>query len=89
MKELNDIQKKQMAQIEKMSFIGHKEIFVKKKPRQTRICTCKGKNGQIKDLYYSEKEAWDLVFHKSSEIGLSVYPCPSGLGWHLTRNVLG
>jgi len=85
-KKLNPIQKKQLAEIENLAFIGHKEIFIKKKPQKTKKCNCRGKNGQIKELYLSEKEAWDLVAHKSSEVGLSVYPCPSGLGWHLTSS---
>jgi heterodisulfide reductase subunit B len=49
---------------------------------------CIGKNGQAKNLYASEEEAFDVANHRNSESGimLRVYPCPYNAGWHLTSN---
>lgn len=75
-----------MAQIEKMVFIGTKEV-VKQIFVPHKKCSCKGKDGQAKKLYSTQKEALDVANFQSAEIGLTVYPCPSGLGWHLTKTV--
>ena len=51
------------------------------------ICTCTDSHGEPKNLYESEKFAQEeantlSIQHK---LKLSVYICPSGCGWHLTK----
>jgi len=87
-KELNNIQKEQLAQIEKIVCVGTKEV-VKERFVPRKKCGCKGHDGQAKKLYFTQKEALDVVNFQSAEVGLNVYPCPSGLGFHLTKNVAG
>jgi len=54
--------------------------------QENDICSCTDSKGQPKDLYYSEasaQEAMMLSIQKESQ--LSVYICPDGGGWHLTK----
>ena len=51
------------------------------------VCTCTDSKGAQKSLYETEASA-----HKEVQAGmgktktkLTVYPCPSGCGWHLTK----
>ncbi len=51
------------------------------------ICSCTNSQGQPKDIYTSEesaqREANALATQK--KLLLSVYLCPNGCGWHLTK----
>lgn len=50
-------------------------------------CTCMGSKGQPKDLYETEESA-QIQMRTSTvhaKMQLSVYRCPSGWGWHLTK----
>lgn len=51
------------------------------------LCNCTDSKGQPKDLYETEasaqKEIHTLMVHIKTK--LSVYPCPNGCGWHLTK----
>ena len=51
------------------------------------ICSCTDSHGQTKDLYDSEISAKVQISKLSKEkrSQLSVYPCPYGWGWHLTK----
>ena len=60
------------------------------KNRQTpsRKCsTCKDRNGNFKDLYFSEEAAKNRadILYKEQGVTLTVYPCPHNDGWHLTK----
>jgi len=56
--------------------------------KDSHACSCTDSKGQPKDLYDSKesakKEANVLATQK--RLQLSVYPCPYGYGWHLTKN---
>jgi len=51
------------------------------------VCRCTDGKGYPKELYQSEaaahKEIHAQLVHIKTK--LSVYPCPSGFGWHLTK----
>jgi hypothetical protein len=49
---------------------------------------CKGKDGNLKDIYETFQSAVDTVKHieESRGIFLSIYKCPQNNGWHLTKN---
>jgi hypothetical protein len=51
------------------------------------VCRCTDSKGQPKGLYATEaaarKESHTLMMHTKTT--LSVYPCPSNCGWHLTK----
>ena len=51
-------------------------------------CGCKDKNGLSKKLYETREEAQQManLRNQDSSFILHVYPCPSGMGWHLTSN---
>ncbi|MBT8348739.1 MAG: hypothetical protein HKP62_04750 [Sulfurovum sp.] len=51
------------------------------------ICSCTDSNGQPKDLYRSEASAKKVLKMLSSQkkLQLSIYICPHGCGWHLTK----
>ena len=55
--------------------------------QDSQLCSCTDSKGQPKDLYNSkesaQREANTLATQK--RLSLSVYPCPDGCGWHLTR----
>jgi len=55
--------------------------------QDNQLCSCTDSKGQPKDLYNSEesaqKEANALATQK--RLQLSVYPCPDGCGWHLSK----
>jgi hypothetical protein len=51
-------------------------------------CSCVGKNGQSKNLYFSLAEALDMANYRRScdnRVELEVYKCPKDLGWHLRK----
>lgn len=54
---------------------------------KNEICSCRDSHGQLKYLYDSEvsaqAEADTLSGH--NQLKLSVYRCPYGSGWHLTK----
>ncbi|MDR0662512.1 MAG: hypothetical protein LBF80_00315 [Spirochaetaceae bacterium] len=49
---------------------------------------CKGKDGKNKDVYETLEYAVDTIKHleKERDIYLTLYPCPHGNGYHLTKN---
>jgi len=52
------------------------------------IChSCTGRNGHAKATYRTEAEARRRAEILREEQGaeLTIYPCPSGTGWHLTK----
>jgi hypothetical protein len=55
--------------------------------QKNEICSCRDSHGETKDLYDSEvsaqKEANTLS--RQNKLKLSVYRCPYGCGWHLTK----
>ena len=58
--------------------------------RQTpsRKCNiCKDRNGKPKELYFFEQDAKQRakILYKEQGVSLSVYECPNGDGWHLTK----
>ncbi len=52
----------------------------------SRECSsCKQRNGKPKVAYQSKAHAAEIA--ESSNIELSIYECPDGQGWHLTRDL--
>lgn len=51
------------------------------------ICSCTDSHGQTKDLYDSEVSAKEQIrkLSKEKKLQLSIYICPDGCGWHLTK----
>ncbi|HSR74657.1 MAG TPA: hypothetical protein VLL31_07420 [Sulfurovum sp.] len=47
------------------------------------ICSCTDAKGYPKSLYETEASAQKEM--ELTKIKLSIYPCPSGCGWHLTK----
>jgi hypothetical protein len=49
---------------------------------------CKDKDGKKKNVYETFQAAFDTAkyIEEKRDIYLSVYPCPHGNGWHLTKN---
>ena len=56
--------------------------------QKNEICSCTDSNGQIKDLYDSEISAKEQINQilKEKRVQLSIYICPYGCGWHLTKS---
>lgn len=54
---------------------------------ESSICSCTDSDGQPKDIYDSETSAQREITLLDTEkrIKLSVYICPDGCGWHLTK----
>lgn len=48
---------------------------------------CVGRDGEPKRAYDTEWEAEEVAVDREirSGVPLSVYPCPHGYGWHLTK----
>ena len=63
----------------KNSFTDTSTTFYEKKAS----CTCNDAQGNPKLLYTSEKEAQNALTYL--KLNLSIYPCPSERGWHLTK----
>ena len=57
------------------------EFFTSNEFDVNSFCSCLDRNGNIKTLYQTKKEA---LKHASSK-DIIAYPCPSELGWHLSR----
>lgn len=55
--------------------------------QKNEICSCTDSNGRTKDLYDSEVSAKEQIrkLSKEKRVQLSVYSCPYGYGWHLTK----
>ena len=55
--------------------------------QENDICSCTDSNGQPKDLYNSEASAQEesKILSRQKKLQLSVYICPDGYGWHLTK----
>lgn len=55
--------------------------------QKDEICPCTDSLGQTKDLYDSEVSAKAQInkLSKEKRLQLSVYLCPYGCGWHLTK----
>lgn len=55
--------------------------------RNISVCSCTGAQGKAKDVYESEVSAKEQISKLSKEkrLQLSVYRCPYGCGWHLTK----
>lgn len=51
------------------------------------ICSCTDSNGQPKDLYHLEASAQEEAnrLSRQNKLQLSIYICPDGCGWHLTK----
>lgn len=47
------------------------------------ICSCKDSKGELKTLYKTENEAQKVI--AGSHMTLSLYQCPDGQGWHITK----
>jgi len=47
------------------------------------VCKCIDGKGYPKELYQNEASAQQAI--ERTKVKLSVYPCPSGFGWHLTK----
>lgn len=59
-------------------------------PSAENACSCCGKDGKRKKLYSTESEALIVAEYRSKEAGypLRVYPCPQGVGFHITSNLV-
>ena len=59
-------------------------------PSTENACSCCGKDGKRKKLYSTESEALIVAEYRSKEAGypLRVYPCPQGVGFHITSNLV-
>lgn len=55
--------------------------------QKNEICSCTDSHGQTKDLYDSEVSAKEQIrkLSKEKRLQLSIYICPYGCGWHLTK----
>jgi len=55
--------------------------------KERPVCSCTDSKGVPKSLYETEEDAEKEVRAGTREANrrLSVYPCPSGCGWHLTK----
>ncbi len=54
---------------------------------QGHLCSCTDSKGQPKEIYDSEASAQREITLLETEkrVKLSVYICPDGFGWHLTK----
>ena len=61
----------------------HSNLSVQK----NAICSCTDSKGQPKDVYHSEAFSQEEANRLSGQnkLQLSVYICPDGSGWHLTK----
>lgn len=54
--------------------------------QENDICSCTDSKGQPKDVYHSEASAQEvMMLSRQKKLQLSVYICPDGGGWHLTK----
>lgn len=55
--------------------------------QKNKICSCRDSHGEIKNLYDSETsaQAEANALYGRNTLKLSVYRCPYGSGWHLTK----
>jgi hypothetical protein len=55
----------------------------------TSRCGCIGSDGISKKLHLSKKDAEHMLRlrYETANVSLSVYPCPVGQGWHLSKSV--
>jgi multidrug resistance efflux pump len=55
--------------------------------RNISLCSCTDAQRKAKDLYESEESAKEQIskLPKEKRLQLSVYRCPYGCGWHLTK----
>lgn len=75
--------------------IGNIEMRLKTATRRSGMpllvekCTCCGKDGRKKKLYYSQSDAEVVAEYRTKETGipLHIYACPHGDGFHLTSNI--
>jgi len=69
-------------------YLKHQKETVKTNTKNNPVCDCTGSQGQTKDLYPSEESAQKTanVLAKQKNLYLTIYPCPSLDGWHLTKN---
>ncbi len=51
------------------------------------VCDCMSSNGSIKDWYQNRDIAYQVAnkYQNEFKIRLNIYPCPSSVGWHLTK----
>ncbi|MBU0552127.1 hypothetical protein KKF91_09515 [Myxococcota bacterium] len=67
---------------------GHWHLSPANRATPSKACpVCKGADGAPKDAYEREQDAARRarLSHKERGVSLTVYPCPAGYGWHLTR----
>ncbi|PBC73348.1 hypothetical protein [Fibrobacter intestinalis] len=52
------------------------------------MCSCCGKDGKKKNLYFTKTEANIVANERKIATGITmhVYRCPEGDGWHITSN---
>jgi len=64
-----------------------KEVHCDRSVQKHEICSCRDSHGEIKNLYDSEISAQAEADTLSGQhtLKLSVYRCPYGAGWHLTK----
>jgi hypothetical protein len=64
-----------------------KESYYDLSVQKHEICSCRDSHGEIKNLYDSETSAQAEAdtLSKRYTLKLSVYRCPYGAGWHLTK----
>ncbi|UPT76714.1 hypothetical protein MN086_06565 [Sulfurovum sp. XGS-02] len=55
--------------------------------QKNEVCSCRDGHGRIKDLYDSEVSAKAQIgkLSQGKRLQLSIYQCPYGSGWHLTK----
>ncbi len=56
-------------------------FFLKENRYDKNICRCLDRDGNIKNLYKSKKEALKHSFDRN----IIAYPCPFEYGWHLSK----
>ena len=55
--------------------------------QESNICSCTDSNGEPKNIYHSEASAQEEAdtLSRQKKFQLSLYLCPYGCGWHLTK----
>lgn len=55
--------------------------------QECSVCSCTDAKGESKDLYETGEDAEKAIeaLRGRTKKTLTVYPCPGGFGWHLTK----
>lgn len=51
----------------------------------SRGCTCKGRSGERKTLYRSQRAAMNAALRGGRVGAVRTYRCPAASGWHITH----